>query len=184
DVDSRAGRARAQGASRRGVHPALPGTSARRLLLRLLPGRQPSRRRGPHHPDLPAGLSPLRARARGVRRAAAAALAHPDRPQPGGQPLSRPLAAPADLDGGRRAPGRPALHRVPGRAARRARAHPRLHRRAARRPPRGADHALRARHGQPRDRTGARPQRRGHQGPPAPRHPAAGEPRVDGRRRM
>ena len=34
-----------------------------RLLLQLLPRRQPSRRRGPHRADVPPGLSPLRARA-------------------------------------------------------------------------------------------------------------------------
>ena len=62
--------ARGQGAARRRVHRAVPGASARRLLLRVLPGGQPPRRRGPHGADLPAGLSPLRARAARVATAA------------------------------------------------------------------------------------------------------------------
>ena len=78
------------------VHGALPRAPARRLLLRLLPGRQPPRRRGPHRADVPAGLPALRARAARVRRPPAAAVAHPHRPQPGGQLLPRPLAPAAN----------------------------------------------------------------------------------------
>ena len=52
-----------QGRTRRAVLRALPLALARRVLLRLLPGRQPPRRRGPDGADVPAGLSPFRARA-------------------------------------------------------------------------------------------------------------------------
>ena len=77
------------------LRAALPRPPARRLLLLLLPRRQPPRRRGPHRAGLPAGLPPLRARAAGVERPAAAPVAHPHRPQPRLQlpPRPRPQAA-------------------------------------------------------------------------------------------
>ena len=56
----------AQGAARRRVLGSVPGASARRLQLCLLPGRQPPRRRGSDRADLPAGLSALRARPAGI----------------------------------------------------------------------------------------------------------------------
>ena len=83
-------------AARSRVLRALPGAPAGRLLLRVLPGGQPPRRRGPDRADVPAGLPPLRARAARVRRPAAAAVAHPHRAQPRGEPLPRPLAQAAD----------------------------------------------------------------------------------------
>ena len=85
-----------QGGARRGVQRVLSNPSARRLQLPVLPGRQPSRCRGPHGADVPAGLSTLRARAARVRRAAAAAVADPDRAQPRRESLSRPLAPAAE----------------------------------------------------------------------------------------
>ena len=88
----------AQGAPRRRVLRALQGAPARRLLVLVLPGGQPPRRRGPHGADVPAGLPALRARAARVGGAAAAAVADPHRPQPGGQLLPRPLAQAADAD--------------------------------------------------------------------------------------
>ena len=60
---------RAEGPTRRRILRAVSRAPARRLLLRLLPGRQPPRRRGPHRADLPAGLPPLRARAARVATA-------------------------------------------------------------------------------------------------------------------
>src|ERR671914_2745340 len=95
-------RAPRQAAARPRLHGALPGPPARRLLVRLLPYRQPPRRRGPHRADLPPGLPPLRPRSPRVERAAAAALADPHRPQPRGELLPRPLAPPADEPRGRR----------------------------------------------------------------------------------
>ena len=92
-----------QGGARRSVHRAVPSAPARRLLLQLLPRRQPPRRRGPHRADVPAGLPPLRARAARVQRPAAAAVAHPHRAQPGGELLPRPLAQAGVGDRGRRA---------------------------------------------------------------------------------
>ena len=83
-------------------------------------------------------------------------VAHPDRPQPGGELLPRPLAQAGVGDRGRRDDLRPAHHRVAGRGPRGAEVDPRRRPAAARRPPRGADHALRAGHGQPRDRPRAR----------------------------
>src|SRR5215216_7837597 len=94
--------ARGEGKARRGLLAALPGASARRLLLLVLPGGQSPRRRGPHRADVPAGLPALRARAARVRRAAAATVADPDRAQPRGELLPRPLAPAADLDRRRR----------------------------------------------------------------------------------
>src|ERR1700748_2043114 len=67
----------------------LPGPPARRLLLRLLPGGEPPRRRGPHRAGLPAGVPALRPGAAGVGRAAAATVADPDRPQPRLELLTR-----------------------------------------------------------------------------------------------
>src|SRR5438105_1273354 len=95
-MSERTTRRQAQGPARRRVLRALPRTPARRLQLCLLPRRRPSRCRGPHRADLPAGLPPLRARTARVARAPAASLADPHRAQPCRQPLSRPLA-PAGL---------------------------------------------------------------------------------------
>ena len=133
---------------RRGSTPTSPsstGAPARRLLLRLLPGRQPPRRRGPDGADLPAGLPALRARAARVRRPAAAAVADPHRPQPRGQLLPRPLAHAADADRRRGRAVRAAHDGGARRGPRRPRAHPGRRAGAARRPAGGADHALRAR---------------------------------------
>ena len=146
---------RVQGAARRRLLRALPSPPAGCLQLRLLPDRQPSRRRGPDRADLPAGLSPLRARPARVR----------------GRPL-RPwliriahnLAANLYRDRSRRpaspiddTSGSPTLHTTEDLVEGRDELSPRAGRRAtpARRPPRGSDHALRARHGQPRDRARA-----------------------------
>ena len=173
-----------QGGARRSLHRALPGAPARRLLLQLLPRRQPPRRRGPHRADVPAGLPPLRARAARVERAPAATVAHPDRAQPGGQLLPRPLAQAGVRDRGRGHDLRAAHDRVAGRGTRGAEVDPRRRPAAARRPPRGADHALRARDGQPRDRPRARSHRRRDEGAAAPRDPPArgDRPRLAGRR--
>ena len=97
---------------------AVPRASARRLLLQLLPRRQPPRRRGPHRADVPAGLSPLRARAARVQRPAAAPVAHPDRPQPRGELLPRPLAQARVGDRGRGHDLGSAHDRVAGRGPR------------------------------------------------------------------
>src|SRR5271165_2392049 len=91
-MSERAGGAEVQGAARRGVLRALPRTSAGRVQLRLLPGGRPPRRRGPDRADLPAGLSPLRARTARIAWSAAAAVADPDRAQPRREPLQGPLA--------------------------------------------------------------------------------------------
>ncbi len=108
-----------QGGARPRLRGALPGPPARRLLLRLLPGRQPARRRGPDRAGLPAGLPALRPGPARVRRAAAAALADPDRPQPRLQLLPRPLAPAADAAG--RAPTRSPPATAPRRSPRGAR---------------------------------------------------------------
>ena len=94
---SNGGAAARQGRARPRVLGLLPGAPARRLQLHVLPHRQPPRRRGPHHPDVPAGLPALRARAARVERPAAAAVADPHRAQPRRQLLPRPLAQ-ADVD--------------------------------------------------------------------------------------
>src|SRR3954469_17034158 len=91
-MGGRAGKPAVQGAARRGGLRPLPGPSARRVLLRVLPRREPPRRGGPDRADLPAGLPALRARAARIGRAAAAALADQDPPQPRREPLPRPLA--------------------------------------------------------------------------------------------
>ena len=85
-----------QGGARPRLRGALPGAPARRLLVLLLPGREPPRRRGPHRADLPAGLPALRARAARVQRQAAAAVADPDRAQPRLElpPRPRPASRP------------------------------------------------------------------------------------------
>src|ERR671916_3047786 len=90
------GEGHGQAAARPRFHGAVQGAPPRRLLVLLLPDRQPPRRRGPDRADLPAGVPPLRARAARVERAAAASLADPDRPQPRRQLLPRPLAAAGD----------------------------------------------------------------------------------------
>ena len=162
-----------QGGARRTLHRAVPRAPARRLLLQLLPRRQPPRRRGPHRADVPAGLPPLRAGAARVKRTAAAAVAHPHRPQPGGQLLPRPLPQARVGDRGRRHDLHAAHDRVAGRGPRAAQVDPRRRPAAARRPARGADHAVRAGHGQPRDRPGAGPHRRRDQGAAAPSDPPA-----------
>src|ERR671916_3015110 len=64
-----------QAAARPRFHGAVQGASPRRLLVLLLPDRQPPRRRGPDRADLPAGIPPLRARSAGVGRETAASLA-------------------------------------------------------------------------------------------------------------
>ena len=92
-----------EGRARPRLRGPLPGPPARRLLLRLLPDRQPPRRRGPDRAGLPAGLPALRPGAARVRRPAAAAVADPDRPQPRLQLLPRPLAPAADAARQRRA---------------------------------------------------------------------------------
>src|SRR6185436_13481594 len=102
-----------QGLAGRGLLAALPRASARRLLVLVLPRRQSPRRGGPHRADLPAGLPPLRARPARVGGPAAAAVAHPDRPQPGGELLPRPLAPSPDADRRRR----PALRAAHDRGA-------------------------------------------------------------------
>ena len=131
-MGGRAGKPEVQGAARRGVHRAVPGSSPRRLLLRLLPGGQPSRRRGPHRADVPAGLPPLRARAARIEWPAAAAVADPDRAQPGGEPLPRPLAQAGLSDRRDDHDHGPAHDRAAGRGAGRAEPHPRRRRQAAR----------------------------------------------------
>ena len=152
----RAERGVAEAAPRRRLLGALQGAPARRLLLLVLPGGQPPRRRGPHGADLPAGLPPLRARPARVAGAAAAAVADPHRPQPRGELLPRPLAAPADGDRRRGPAGGGAHDRGARGGPRRPEANPGVRAAAPGRPPRGADHALRARDGQPRDRPRAR----------------------------
>src|SRR5918998_1351268 len=85
-------RAPRESRARRCVHSALPGAPARRLLVLVLPGGQPPRCRGPHGADVPAGVPALRARAARVAGPPPAAVADPDRAQPGGELLSRPVA--------------------------------------------------------------------------------------------
>src|SRR5437016_2621187 len=85
-----------EGGARPRLRVLLPGAPARRLFLRLLPGGEPPRRRGPHRAGLPAGLPALRPGAARVGRPAATAVADPDRPQPRLELLPRPLAATAD----------------------------------------------------------------------------------------
>ena len=160
--------------ARRGLHRALPRAPARRLLVLLLPGGQPPRRRGPHGADVPAGLPALRAGAARVAGPAAAAVADPHRAQPGGQLLPRPLAPAADERSTTRARCRSCTRPRPGRGPRGPQPHPRVRAAASGRPPRGADHALRAGDGQPRDRACARPHRRRDQGAAAPSDQAAG----------
>src|SRR5680860_1403932 len=89
-------RSRRQGRARPRLRRPLPRPPQGRLLLRLLPGRQSARRRGPDRAGLPPGLPPLRPGAARVRRAPAAPLADPHRPQPGAQLLPRPLAPAAE----------------------------------------------------------------------------------------
>ena len=117
--------ARGEGPARRRLLGALQGASARRLLVLLLPGGQPPRRRGPHGADVPAGLPALRARAAGVRRAAAAAVADPHRAQPRGELLPRPVAQAADADRRRGRAVGAAHDGGPRRGSRRAGADPR-----------------------------------------------------------
>src|SRR3954453_1443508 len=95
-------RRQAQGAAGSRVLRPLSLAPARRLLVLLLPGGQPSRRRGPHRADVSPGLPPLRAGTAGVGGPAIAAVADPDPPQPGGELLPRPL--PPAPDGDRRRP--------------------------------------------------------------------------------
>ena len=63
---------RGQDRARQALYGAVQGAPEGRLLVQLLPGREPSRRRGPDRADVSAGLPALRARARGVEGAAAA----------------------------------------------------------------------------------------------------------------
>src|SRR6202167_2818578 len=87
-----------QGAARRRVLRAVSSSPARRLQLLLLADRQSSRCRGSNRADLPAGLSPFRARPARVSREAAAPMADPYSPQSCRQSLSRSLAPPVVLD--------------------------------------------------------------------------------------
>src|SRR5687768_15350779 len=118
--------AEGQGEAGRRVQPPLQGAPARRLLLLVLPGGQPPRRRGPDDADVPAGVQALRACTARVRRPAAAPVADPDRAQPRGELLPRSLAQAADADRRRRTAGDDAHDRAPGGEAPGPRADPRM----------------------------------------------------------
>ncbi len=171
-----------QGPARRRVLGPVPGAPARCVQLRLLPGGQPPRRRGSDRADLPSGIPALRAGAARIRRAAAAAVADPDRAQPRREPVPRPLAQAGVADRRDDHDHRASHDRAAGRGPGRAEPCPRGRPAAAGRPPGGADHALRAGHGQPRDRAGAGPLRRRHEGADPSRDQAArGDRRRAGR---
>ena len=163
-----------QGAARRRVLRAVSSSPARRLQLLLLADRQSSRCRGSNRADLPAGLSPFRARPARVSREAAAPMADPYSPQSCRQSLSRSLAPPVVLDRRGIRAGEPAHHRGLGRGTRRAKPGARWRAALARRQTRGLDHALCAWYGQSRDRTCHGSLRRGHQGAHPSRDKAAG----------
>src|SRR3954471_16123986 len=91
---------RGQGGTGPRVLGSLPSAPAGRLLLLLLPGGQPPRRRGPDRADVPSGLPALRAGGRREQWEAAATVADPHRAQSGRESVSRPGAAPADADRG------------------------------------------------------------------------------------
>ncbi len=105
-----------EGRARPRLRGPLPRASARRLLVLLLPDRQPPRCRGPDRADLSPGLPALRASAPGVGRPAAASLADQDRPQPRLELSPRPLAPAGVDDRGRRPDLASARHREGGRA--------------------------------------------------------------------
>ena len=108
------GHSSGQGQARCRLLRALQGAPEGRLLVLVLPGGQPPRRRGPDRADVPAGVPALRARPEGVPGPPAAAVADPDRPQPRGQLLPRPLAPAADQHRRRGRDLHAAHHRGPG----------------------------------------------------------------------
>ncbi len=131
-VSVRDGARNRQGSPRRGLHGAVPSPSAGRLLVLVLPGGQPPRRRGPHRADVPAGVPALRARAARVAGPSAAAVADPHRAQPGRQLLPRPVAPSADDDRRRGSAARAAHDRGPGGGSRGPQSNPRMRATAAR----------------------------------------------------